>query len=568
MSSHGNPFASGLTPVTCGMRVAWLLVSLLTASCAAKAVTLVMSGDEHSLRARPATARQSSHDSRPLMLLALDGVSRSLLYEMIRRHELPNFSALIGNDAYFDDSLLSTLPSTTMPAWVTTMTGVGPAEHGVTGNEFFVRETETFACPAPVSFNDLNPTLAIYTDRYLDKLVEVPTVYERMRAKDPDVLIWVSMNHLFRGADKLLLANHSLIAKAMLGLIDIPKSKAKMSRKVFAQLDTAAINAVVDHLNAAAALPDVMTVYLSGTDLYAHVAEEGPDVARRAYLREIVDPALGTLVTTLRARGMLDRMWTMIVADHGHTAVPHDAPHALGAGDGPATVLRNAGFKVRPFQQNVDAKNPFNAVLAYGGAMAYVYVADRTLCGGANEACSWKLPPRYEEDVLAVADAFYRNNLDGSFAPEMKGALDMVLTRKPKPYAEVDLPFEVYVGEGKTVPIEDYLHDHPHPSYIALAERMRALAVGTHGERAGDILLIAHNGDRGRRDDRFYFAQEYRSWHGSPSRDDSEIPLIVANHRRSREQIRVWVKHILGDDPYQQKVTDLMLGLHAGALGP
>jgi predicted AlkP superfamily pyrophosphatase or phosphodiesterase len=106
-------------------------------------------------------------------VLALDGVSRDLLYDMLRRGKLPNLATLLGGDrlehAYFDDTLLSTLPSSTMAAWVTVFTGVPPAQHGVTGNEFFVRETRTFACPAPVSFADATPTLEIYTDDAIDK---------------------------------------------------------------------------------------------------------------------------------------------------------------------------------------------------------------------------------------------------------------------------------------------------------------------------------------------------------------------------------------------------------------
>ena len=538
-----------------------MFVSIISTACVGKAAELAMMGDAQLLRERPAGSPQHASTGQPLLLLALDGVSRPLLYDMIRHGELPSFSALIGDQAYFDESFVSALPSTTMPAWVTTMTGVGPAEHGVTGNEYFIRETQTLACPAPVSFADSAPTLSIYTDHYLDKLVEVPTVYERMRKVDPNIQIWVSMNHLFRGADKLLMAKRSLIAKAMLGLIDVPKSKTATSRKVFAELDEAAIDSVVDHLAKEPTKPDVMTVYISGADLYAHIADEGPDIARRAYLREIVDPALGKLVTELRRQGMLERMSIMVVADHGHTAVVHDAPHALGAQEGPPSVLKGAGFVVRPFKQDVPAKDPYSAVLAYGGAMAYVYLADRSQCPSPKESCSWKLPPRYKEDVLVAAEAFYRANLEGTNAPEMKDTIDLVLTRKPRPYADDDLPFEVYVGDGRTVPIAEYLRDHPHPTYVRVEERLRGLAVGAHGERAGDILLLAHNGDRDDKSRRFYFAAEYRSWHGSPSRADSEIPLIVANHHHTKGEIASWVKGVLGDQPDQRKVTELMLGI-------
>jgi hypothetical protein len=148
----------------------------------------------------------------------------------------------------------------------------------------------------------------------------------------------------------------------------------------------------------------------------------------------------------------------------------------------------------------------------------------------------------------------------------MKGALDLILTRQPKPFEEDDLPFEVYVGDGQTMPLAAYLQAHPHPTYVELEARLRDLAVGPHGERAGDIMLIAHNGDRDVPDERYYFASPYHSWHGSPSRQDSEIPLIVANPKRSSAQIGERVAAVLGPAPRQQKVSDLLLSIRAGAM--
>src|SRR5688500_13384244 len=89
--------------------------------------------------AEPATPRQPT-----LLLLALDGVDRPLLYELLKQGELPVLASLLGSEggksfphAHFDPGLLSTLPSSTLAAWATVFTGVGPARHGVTGNEYF-----------------------------------------------------------------------------------------------------------------------------------------------------------------------------------------------------------------------------------------------------------------------------------------------------------------------------------------------------------------------------------------------------------------------------------------------
>jgi hypothetical protein len=256
----------------------------------------------------------------------------------------------------------------------------------------------------------------------------------------------------------------------------------------------------------------------------------------------------------------------VLTSDHGHTPVRHDERHALWTqgDDSPPALMKKAGYRVRPFQEKVDADASFDAVLAEGGATAYVYVADRTTCPGSKDVCDWKAAPRYQEDVLPLADAFYRNDRDGALAPRLKGTLDLILTRRPRPYAEEDLPFEVYVGEGRTVPIAAYLQDHPHPTYVETEARLKDLAAGVRGERAGDIMLIAHNGDQDIPDNRYYFAGVYRSWHGSPSRQDSEVPLIVANPKLKSEQIRERVRPVLGPSPRQQKVADLLFQLRSG----
>jgi hypothetical protein len=301
-----------------------------------------------------------------------------------------------------------------------------------------------------------------------------------------------------------------------------------------------------------------LTVYLSGTDLYAHTAKDGPDAARRTYLAEVIEPEIARLTERLVKRNALANRWVIVTADHGHTEVLRD--HTLGTA-GPPDVLRKAGFRIRPFKREVDKADPFSAVLAYGGAMAYVYLADRSQCAGEKDVCPWEQPPRYAEDVLAAAEAFARANDGDEAVPSMKATLDMILVRRPRPVKDVDLPFEVYVGAGKTMAIGDYLKQHPHPTYIALAERMHDLAVGAHGERAGDLLLLAHNGDRSKPEDRYYFAGPYRSWHGSPSRGDSELPLIVANAKQRAGVIGKRIRRVLGGRPFQQKVTDVILEL-------
>jgi hypothetical protein len=566
----------GLACLTCFALVAHSMSCMTTV----KTAQLVLTDTERTIRDRDEDAPKSSPKNAPILLLAFDGVNRDLLYDMLEKGELPKLTDLLSGEgkkfphAYFDPTLLSTMPSSTMAAWTTAMTGVPPAVHGVAGNEFFIREELRLGSPAPVSFADSKPTIEIYTDGYLNKLVKAPTVYERMRTREPNIAIWVALHQLYSGADRLLFATNTVMVRALEeGLVKVTKETAKTAtlrdddkpdRSVFAMLDEDVIDEVVDALDDEDdPLPDVLTVYLTGTDLYAHVAEEGPDQARRAYLHEVADPALGKLSAKLRERDALGDRWVVLTSDHGHTPVRHDERHALytEGPDSPARLIAKAGYRLRPFAEKVDKDTSFDAVLAEGGATSFIYLADRTTCSEPKRVCDWKKPPRYREDVLPLADAIFRNNSEGKLVPALKGTLDLVLTREPKPYAEDDLPFQVYVGDGRTMPLGAYLEQHPHPTYVETEARLRDLAVGLRGERAGDVMLLAHNGDRDIPDERYYFASPYRSWHGSPSRQDSEIPLIVANPRYTHEQISERVKRVLGYAPRQQKVTDLLLDL-------
>jgi hypothetical protein len=405
--------------------------------------------------------------------------------------------------------------------------------------------------------------LSVFTEGYAHKFLSAPTIYETMRARDPTIDIWVSMSQFYRGADQLLMTRRGVIGTAVEAFL-AGHTEKNLPRAVWADLDKEDVEVVVQRLGKEP-LPDVLTLYLFGTDDWAHISPEGPDPARRKYMKEVIDPMIGGLRRRLIERAALANRYVVVVSDHGHTEVMHDDLHALSnKTDHPPSVLERAGYRVRPFEAQVKDSDPFQSVLAYQGAVAYVYLADRSSCADGSSPCDWTRPPRYEEDVLPAADAFYRNNLDGTLAPGMRGALDLVLTRRPVRVAEVDSPFEVYVGNGQTEPVVGYLRAHPHPAYVAMAARLRDLAVGPHGERAGDVLLLAHNGDRDRAEDRYYFATPYHSWHGSPSQEDSRIPLVVAHPKKGAAELRATVRSYLGQDPPAQLIGALLVGLREG----
>jgi hypothetical protein len=251
---QGQPMntASRATP-----RFAFALAALgAVAACGSgmKVADLVLGGEARELRKRPDDAPRTSAGHPPILLIAFDGVDRRLLYDLLRKNELPALEALLGGSdgrfphAYFDETLLSTLPSSTMAAWATAMTGVPPATHGVTGNEFFIREERRLAAPAPVSFDDSKPTLSIYTDGYLNALKKAPSVYDRMREREPDILIWVAMHQIFSGADKLIVTKPTILVKAFEHLVEEVAAGKRATRDAFKKLDEQVVSAVDDEL--------------------------------------------------------------------------------------------------------------------------------------------------------------------------------------------------------------------------------------------------------------------------------------------------------------------------------
>jgi hypothetical protein len=142
----------------------------------------------------------------------------------------------------------------------------------------------------------------------------------------------------------------------------------------------------------------------------------------------------------------------------------------------------------------------------------------------------------------------------------MKGTLDLIFARRTVPPGKDTLPYEIYDGK-RLVKISDYLDEHPRPDLIDLDRRMRWLSVGPYGNRVGDVLLLTKSGLNRPINKRFYFSGPYNSWHGSPSMQDSHIPLIVASQSHSGEELKQLVDRVAGDKPSELDLTPIVLKL-------
>jgi hypothetical protein len=556
MKNKGFKIAIGLVLLV----VAAAVVTLIFSRTAREAVELVSEDGEKILRDPMRPIRGGTR----VLLFALDGVGDDKLREMIATGRMPTLARLAGEQigadeyahAYAVPGALSILPSTTMAAWASVFTGQPVSQTGIPGNEWYTREELKYYAPGPVSVEETEHTIASYTDGFLGNAIRVPTLFELA-----DVRSHVSLMTIHRGADLLTVPRLSHIARAFGATAAGAAGDEDVDRGTYRVMDEGATDELLASFYRHG-IPDLQVVYFPGIDLYTHVADD-PGHDMEEYLTEVTDPAIARIIDAYAEAGVLDRTFIVFVSDHGHTPVIKDERYALGSDNetGPPGVLELAGFRMRPMSVDPGGDDhSYQAAVAYQGAMAYIYLANRATCPNMDEPCSWMLSPRYEEDVLVAARAFDRANRFGEGVPALQGTLDLILVREPRPVGEDAAPFEVFDGTG-TIPLATYLSANPRPEFPQFEERMRDLAEGPYGHRAGDILLLAHAGMHLPIEQRFYFSRVYSSWHGSPEWEDSRIPIFVIHPSRSGSEIQAAVEPALSDTPSQLDITPLVLRL-------
>ena len=534
------------------------LVLLTVASCSS--VKLFLNGGE----------KQVKHVPRPVapgpyvLIFAFDGAGYDQLMAAIRSGKAPAMAGMLGKDlggglyehAYSAPNAVSILPSTTVAAWSAIFTGAPPAQNGVPGNEWFVREDMKFFAPVPVSVEEMDDNRAMITDNLVGRQLKVPTLFQQAGVRSA-----VSMNMVYRGADYFTIIDPTSMVSLFTEFVEGKEEHSSGKRDMYQQMDEDSVPKLLDSMEAHG-VPNIQVVYFPGIDLYTHLAPR-PLEMEVEYLETVTDPLVAKILDAYRAKGILDQTYIMVIADHGHTPVLKDPHHALGAQDsnGPEAVVRAAGFRPRKLVLNPSAsEQDYQSAFAYQGAIAYVYLADRSTCPNPGTTCNWKLPPRYKEDVLPVARAFYYSNKYGRRVPAMKDTLDLVFARVPTPAGQLTHEYEIFDGH-KLVPIWEYLLAHPRPDLIQLNRRMRWLSAGPYGNRAGDVLLLSKSGLNHSIQDRYYFSAPYHSWHGSASIQDSHIPLILARKDYPGAKLKQLVDGLAGPEPSQLALVPIVRSL-------
>ena len=442
-----------------------------------------------------------------LVIIDLDGLRRDVFRDTLADGGLPNVERIVGGregQAACHVDALSTAPSITFAAQASIFTGRHPGAHGIAGNESFDR-LGRISGGRPRHFGfDVGYTLAVddavrvFTDGLASQFLnaETPTLYEV--ASGRGLTSTVAYHMYARGAGAWLPPNVVEIAR-------FTKGKGVLGLEA-GEYDQGMLDRLVEHLDAGSR-PDVLTAYFMGLDHHSHA--HGP-ASQPAYLRDVVDRQIGRLLEALQAHGMLAGALFVLVSDHGQIEVVPNDRHSIRLGFPFDRELGHVFEALGLDVHDVPGEDPAcDAVMGLNGGLAHVYLQHR--------AARWADPPRFEEDVLPVAEAFRQMNETGKYEDELQGSLELILVRDAGRDGWQGA-YRVYVGEGRTEPLSSYLAAHPELDYADAANRIRLAA----GPCTGDLILAA-NGRAG-----YYFGAPTTGVHGGLYPEESEVVLTFA----------------------------------------
>ena len=461
-----------------------------------------------------------------MLVIALDGVGEERLKEALASGDLPQLAAFLGADqggglrehGFIANGVPSVFPSETAAGWAAVYTGVPPAVSGVTGNEWYDRDSLATFAPVPLSVGSIEQTLSIWSDSLFSQVLQVPTLFERA-----DLRSHVSMGFVYRGADLLSLPDLNDFGDLLEGAVETILGGADQA---YEEIDDDTEEGVVSGIDKYG-VPDLQIAYFPGVDLVAHA--EGKE-KQRAYLRDEIDPHIGALLDLYRARGVLDDTYVLLVSDHGHTDVIGDDRHSLDTGgrDEPPALLDSLGYRLRDFSISPDSSDA-NVVMIYDEAVAMLYLANGAACPARGDHCDWSLAPRLDQDVLPLARAFRTaSDADTSGVGGLSGALDLIFVRASDPSGRTSPPYRV-LHEGRAISVAEYLRQRPRPDLV----------------ESGASSELAHKRSDGPPRGRHPASGEGRS--GSSSR--RAVLLRRTPRLRPRERLRERRLHLAGPRP-------------------
>ncbi len=399
-------------------------VLILIGSCTLVTETLKTGGERQFKPVPPPPPPAATH----VLIFAMDGAAPAQFMEAVHSGHAPNIAALLGKEqgngvfehAYAAPHALSVLPSSTIADWAAIFTGSVPAYDGVPGDEWFERETMQFYAPVPVSVPDTADNAKVVTDDLVGRQLKVPTLFEDMAIASSYRLAVIDSSRrddLHHGGARCIsrsdrASDQGRIEGQRPGEIgERARSIATRPKKFWT-------------LSRSMGFPNLQVVYLPGIDIFTHGARDRL-VGQTRYLEHVTDGCVGRVLDAYRDAGVMDHTYVIFISDHAHIPTLDNerqrARHrrrAFAVRGGSSRPASGCAAPRSSFPISID---DYQAVLAYQGFMAYIYLADRSTCRHEHHRCNWKKPARFEEDVIPVLKTLYRSNQDRASGREAEG---------------------------------------------------------------------------------------------------------------------------------------------------
>jgi hypothetical protein len=460
----------------------------------------------------------AQYTPRRLVLLDIDGLRYDVFQSVLSTGRAPHLSRLVGGPDVahgIQFEIVSTAPSVTYCCQASSFTGAHPRGHWIPGNMFFDRFGRlSGGRPRKFEF-DFVDAPAVYLDGLAGQAInpEVDTIYET--AAQRGLTSTVAFNMYAHGAQHWLKPS-----------LDDWRSFVAFDQRGFGErYDDAMLADVFRHLQAGHR-PDVLTLYFFGLDHESHLA--GPQI-QAEYLAQVVDRQVGDFVREYERLGLMEDTLFVVFSDHGQIDVLHDDRHSLKVG---FLLDREIGYLFQAngldiYDHPLEGPN-CGAILSPCGGLAHVYLRRK---GG-----HWRDEPRFEADVLKIAQAFWDANQTGKDCPDLHGTLEMIAVRDVE-HAGWYAAYQAYTPE-RLMTVAEYLAQHPEIEMIDAENRLRHLSSPV----TGDILLCSRIAEG------FSFSTiSYKGSHGSLHPADSQALMVYCLPNGARDEI-MYIRSVINTD--------------------
>jgi hypothetical protein len=483
-----------------------------------------------------------------IVIIDIDGLRRDVFQAALSEGGIPHIEKVLGGHAAHVDAL-SVAPSITFAAQAAIFTGEHPTRTGIPGNDFFDRVGKAhisgghprhydFSVGDTKAYDD---AVLVFVNDLADKTLsaDVETIYESAAAHGLTSLV---VNNMYaRGATHVVRPS----------IVDI--ARFTKGRGIFGLQDGAyddkMIASLASTLQDVGEAPNIITAYFMGLDHHSH--KYGPS-SQRAYLEEYIDPQVGELVATLEGYMPIEDALFVIVSDHGQIATPGDDPHSIRLGFPFDMELSPLFHALGLDLHDIPGEDPaVDAVVGLNGGFAHVYLRHRE--------DDWPVIPRFEDDILRVADAFHEMNDTGKYRDELQNTLEFILVKN----AEADGwggDYHVHLSDGTLQDFPSWLAEHTDIPLADAHNRVRLAA----NHMSGDLILGTKAGEG------VYFGAEgLKGVHGSLHHGDSQavlsfgVPSLTANdgHGFANDVYRVISQRCATEGGREPSIADMALVL-------